>query len=276
VRARDALRLVDVELGGLAEQCARLADAHRTTVMAARTLLQQATPTTFGLKAAGWLVSVVEARRGLARATLPAQLGGAAGTLAAFGEQGLEVARLYADELGLPQAPLPWHSARGRVAELGAALAVAAGSAEKIALDVILLAQTEVGELRVPGGGTSSTMPHKRNPVQPVLARACALRVRGAVSVLLAAQAHEHERAAGAWHAEWTPLSDALALTGGAAAAMRETLAGLEVDVERMTANVRGEAMSEAERFAPDAHKPEDYLGAAGELVDRALELYRG
>jgi len=272
--ARDATALIAAELAGAARACARLADEHRATVMAARTLLQQAVPTTFGLKAASWLVGIVHARRHVAGLRVPAQLGGAGGTLAALGDRGLDVLHGFAQELGLPEPVLPWHARRLPLAELGAALAVAAGWAGKIALDVALLAQTEVGEVREPANGGSSTMPHKRNPVGSVVVRACAEHVHAAAGILLRLE-HEHERAAGAWHAEWKALSDALAYTGGAAARLRETLDGLEVDTERMRANLRDETLSEAERFAPDASRPEDYLGSAEAFVDRALELYR-
>jgi len=271
--ARDAGALVVAELEGLARECARLADEHRATVMAARTLLQQAVPTTFGLKAAGWLLAVAESRRLVVDARVPAQLGGAAGTLATLGDRGLEVARLYAEELGLADAAVPWHSARVPVARLGAALAVAAQAVAKVALDVALLAQTEVAEVREPHDGGSSTMPHKRNPVGSTLARACAAGAHAAAGLLVHGE-HEHERAAGAWHAEWKALSDALALTGGAAWWMRETLAGLEVDADRMRANLRPETLSEAERFG-GAAGPEDYLGSADVFVDRALALWR-
>jgi 3-carboxy-cis,cis-muconate cycloisomerase len=267
--ARRAGALVRRELDGVAAECARLAAEHRSTVMAGRTLLQQATPTTFGLKAAGWLVSVLEARE---LPALPAQLGGAAGTLAAFGDRGLDVRRLFAVELGLAEPDLTWHANRVPVAKLGAALAVAAGACAKIALDVQLLSQTEVGEVREPHEGASSTMPHKRNPVGSTLARACATTAQAAAGVLLRG-VHEHERAAGAWHAEWKAVSDVLAYTGGAASWVRETLAGLEVDAMRMRENVRAETLSEAARFG-GAERPEDYLGAAAELVDRALALY--
>jgi 3-carboxy-cis,cis-muconate cycloisomerase len=274
--ARDAGALILGELDGLAAACAELAERHRATVMAARTLLQQAVPTTFGLKAASWLVGVVHARGRLAPAVrLPAQLGGAGGTLAAFGERGVDVLHAYAEELNLPEPILPWHTRRLPVAELGGALAVTAGFAAKIALDVVLLAQSEVGEVREPADGGSSTMPHKRNPVGSTLARACSLQARAAAGVLVAALEQEHERAAGAWHAEWGALSDALSLTGGAAAWMRETLEGLEVDSERMRANVRAETLSEAERLGIDAAGPGDYLGAADAFVDRALDFYR-
>jgi 3-carboxy-cis,cis-muconate cycloisomerase len=173
--SRHATSLVLDELERLAEACARLARTHRSTPMAARTLLQQAVPTTFGLKAAAWLAGVVEARRTLAAVRaerLAAQLGGAAGTLAALGEDALEVVRRYAEELELAEPILPWHASRQRIAELGAALAGAAGAAAKVGVDVALLAQTEVGEVAETSPGGSSTMPHKRNPVGAVLVRA--------------------------------------------------------------------------------------------------------
>jgi 3-carboxy-cis,cis-muconate cycloisomerase len=272
--ARDATTIILGELDGVAAACADLADEHRATITAARTLLQQAVPTTFGLKAASWLVGIAHARERLAAALLPAQLGGAAGTLAALGDTGIAVLHAYAEELDLPEPVVPWHTRRLPVAELGATLAVAAGFCAKIGLDLELLAQTEVGEVKLPAGGRSSTMPHKRNPVGPVLTRACAEHVRAAAGVLLHLE-HEHERAAGAWHAEWKALSDALSYTGGAAASLHETLNGLEVDVDRMHSNLRAEALSEAERFAPAAREPEDYLGSADMFVDRALAFYR-
>ena len=235
--SRRALALVVAELDGVARACAGLARTHAGTLMAGRTLLQQALPVTFGLKAAGWLDATLDAGAGLRRARLDAQLGGAAGTLAALGDHGPSVAAGFAARLGLGDPPLPWHTARGRVAELGAALAVAAGAMGKTALDLVLLAQTEVGEV-VAGSGGSSTLPHKQNPVGPIRARACAARVPPLAALLLGATAQEHERAAGAWHAEWEPLGQALALTGGAAAAVRETLDDLEVLPDRMRANL--------------------------------------
>jgi 3-carboxy-cis,cis-muconate cycloisomerase len=257
------------ELDAVADGCARLAREHRGTVMAGRTLLQQAVPITFGLKAAGWVHGVAGARVRLCelRGRLPAQLGGPTGTLAAFGDRGPAVLAGYAARLGLAEPPLPWHGARGPVAELGAALAIAAGAVEKIALDIALLAQTEVGEVAEASGsgrGGSSSMPHKRNPVGAVRARAAARSVRGAAGVLLEAMAGEHERAAGAWHSEWTALSAALAGTGGAAWALHESLDGLTVDAERMRANL---ALGGAE----EARDAEAHLGAADELIERAL-----
>lgn len=257
--ARRALELIRADLDGVTAACAGLAETHRDSVMPARTLMQQAVPTTFGLKAAGWLDALLDAREGLAAVRLDAQLGGAAGTLASMGENAPDVVREFAAELGLGEPALPWHSNRGRVAALGSALAIAAGACGKIALDVELLAQTEVGEVRS-GSGGSSAMAHKRNPVEAIRARACAKRVQAAAALLLGGVAdHEHERAAGAWHAEWAPLSEALALTGGAAAATREMLDGLEVLTDRMVKNLGVEGD----------------VGCANHFVDRALERYR-
>jgi 3-carboxy-cis,cis-muconate cycloisomerase len=273
--AKRALRLVDAELEAAADVCARLAAEHRGTVMAARTLLQQAVPTTFGYKAAGWLVGLVEARRGIAALELPAQLGGAAGTLAAMGDSGTEVLRLYASELDLHEPVLPWHTRRGPLAELAAALSAAAVAVAKIARDIVLLAQTEVAEVREGDVGASSTMPHKRNPVQAVLADACARHARSSAALLVECGVHEHERATGAWHAEWAALNGALAATGGAAAAIARSLGSLEVDAQRMRANLSPDTLSEAERFGLAAEQPEDYLGSTDAFIDRALALYR-
>lgn len=242
--ARRALDLVLVEVDGLSTACARLADAHRGTMMAGRTLLQQALPTTFGLKAAGWLVSVLETRRRLldVRATgLAAQLGGAVGTLASLGGSGVSVLQEFAREVDLAEPVVPWHTNRSRISELGATLSLVAGVLGKISLDVVLMAQTEVGEVAEPPGdgrGGSSTLPHKRNPLLSVTAVASARRVQDLSSALQAAMIGEHERAAGAWHAEWEALSDALALTGGAATATREAVEGLQVHSDRMRENL--------------------------------------
>jgi 3-carboxy-cis,cis-muconate cycloisomerase len=252
--SRRAVELVLAELDRLADGCAELARVHRSTPMAARTLLQQAVPTTFGLKAAGWLVSVLEARRRLAAVRaerLAAQLGGAAGTLAALGDEALEVVRLYAAELGLAEPRLPWHANRQRIAELGAALDTAAGAAAKVGRDIALLAQSEVGEVAEAAGGRSSTMPQKRNPVRSTLAVACARLAHAHAGVLMGELAHEHERAVGGWHAEWEALSGVLAFAGGSAAAAADAVADLEVDTERMRANLEaGGGVVVAERIS--------------------------
>ena len=239
--ARRGLGIALARLDAAAARCAELAGEHRSTPMAGRTLLQHAVPTTFGLKCAGWLAALLDARAGLERIRaerLAVQLGGAAGTLAALGDGGLEVVRLFARELDLPEPELPWHADRQRIAELGAALATAAGVAAKIAGDIVLLSQTEVAEVREGGGGASSTMPQKRNPAASVRAIACARQARGHAAVLLAAAEGEHERAAGAWQSEWAALSGAFACGGGALANAAEALAGLEADPERMRQNL--------------------------------------
>lgn len=240
--SRRALDWILAETDAIAAACARLAGEHRDTIMAGRTLLQQALPTTFGLKAAGWLAAVVEARgglRGVRERGLAAQLGGAAGTLASLGDDGLPVLREFALELGLAEPIVPWHTDRTRIAVIGDALSLLAGALEKISTDVILMAQTEVGEVAEPEGrGGSSTLPHKSNPILCVTAVSNARRSRDLCQTLRAAMPQEHERAAGAWHTEWEALSDALAFTGGAASGVRGALEGLVVRPGRMRQNL--------------------------------------
>jgi 3-carboxy-cis,cis-muconate cycloisomerase len=259
--ARRALEPVLADLNGSADAAARLAAEHRDTVMIGRTLMQHAVPVTFGLKAAGWLVALDESIVRLRDARLAAQLGGAAGTLAALGESGTQVLGRFARELGLDEPVVPWHTDRTRIAELAGALGEACGAVAKVAGDIVLLAQTEVGEVRegVEGRGGSSTMAHKRNPVAAISARAAARQAPGLVATLLASMEHEHERAAGAWHAEWPALRALLCFTGSAAAWLGDCLENLEVDAERMRANVEDPAGS---------------VGAASELIDRALRAH--
>ncbi len=191
--ARRGLDLVLADLERAAAAAAALADRHRATVMAARTLLQQGLPTTFGLKAAGWLVAIVEARSELTRVAqtrLAVQLGGAAGTLAALKDRGLDVARELAAELTLSEPTVPWHTTRARVVEVATALGIAAGVAGKVALDVVLLAQTEVGEVSestVTGRGSSSALPQKHNPVDAIEILAAVRGINAQVAVLLGA-----------------------------------------------------------------------------------------
>jgi len=272
---RRALDLILAELADVTAALARLAETHRSTPMAARTMLQQAVPTTFGLKAAGWLVALLEARSRLLAVRherLALQFGGAAGTLAAVGEDGQAILRLLGDDLGLAEPVLPWHTNRVRIAELGGVLAVTAGVLGKIAHDVVLLAQTEVGEVREEIGGGSSTLPHKRNPIESTLARACAGLVAGFASVLTSGLDQEQERAAGAWHAEWEALSGALAYTGGAARSVSRAVGSLQVDAERMRRNLdetNGLVLAERVSFALAAR----YGRAEGhEIVHEAAE----
>jgi 3-carboxy-cis,cis-muconate cycloisomerase len=253
--ARRALAPLLADLWGAADAAARLAAEHRSTPMAGRTLLQQAVPVTFGLVAAGWLNGVGEAATRLEQVRaerLAVQLGGASGTLAALGDDGPAVLAALARELDLAEPVLPWHADRGRIAELAGALGGAAGAVAKAAGDVVLLAQTELGEVHEDGDrGGSSTMPHKRNAVAAISARACARQAPGLVATLLAAGEHELQRAAGAWHAEWRPFSELLRSTGSAAAWLRDALEHLRADPEAMRANLdRTGGLPLAERVA--------------------------
>ncbi len=253
--ARRALGPLLSDLAAAGELCAGLAERHRDTLQAGRTLLQQAVPRTFGLKAAEWLTALDGSWADLARVRereLAVQLGGAAGTLATLGDGGLAVVSDLAEQLELAEPDLPWHTIRLRPARLACALGLALGAMGKIARDVTLLAQTEVNEVAEgdrEGRGGSSTMPHKRNPVGAVAVVACAQRGPGLVATILSAMGQEAERAAGAWQAEWEPMLELLRLTGSAACALRELLDGLEVHADRMRANLdltRGLLMSES------------------------------
>ncbi|EGX56400.1 3-carboxy-cis,cis-muconate cycloisomerase [Streptomyces zinciresistens K42] len=302
--------LADLDRAGRA--LARLAAAHRDTVLPGRTLTQHAVPTTFGLKAAGWRSLVLDARDRVTavRDALPVQLGGAAGTLAAFGAYGASepaaLPRAYARELGLRAPDLPWHTLRTPVADLGGCLAFTAGALGKTAVDVLTLSRTEIAEAAEAGGGGSSAMPHKSNPVRSTLIAAAARRAPQLAAVLYGSLAAEDERPAGAWHAEWEPLRDLLRLVGGAArdavelteglrvlpGAMRENL-GLTrgaIVSERLSAELaprlgRARArelltrlaseerpLGEAPELADADLDPAHYTGSAGALTDRALE----
>ncbi|CAM5655354.1 3-carboxy-cis,cis-muconate cycloisomerase (Fragment) OS=Streptomyces rochei OX=1928 GN=pcaB PE=3 SV=1 [Streptomyces rochei] len=238
--AARALEPLLADLGRTERALARLAAEHRDTAMPGRTLTQHAVPTTFGLKAAGWRALVLDARDRTAavRDALPAQLGGAAGTLAAFGAYGapdpLALPAAYASELGLCAPLLPWHTLRTPVADLAGCLAFAAGALGKIAADVLTLSRTEIGELAEGSGGGSSAMPHKANPVRSTLIAAAARRAPQLAATLYGSLAAEDERPAGAWHAEWEPLRDLLRLTGGAARDAAELTEGLQVRPEAM------------------------------------------
>ena len=249
--ARQALEAITADLAAAADACASLAAAHLDTLMIGRTLLQQAVPITFGLVAAGWLTSLDEARDAVGRVLaqrLAVQFGGAAGTLASLGADGPRVAGLLAAELGLGCPIVPWHTDRGRIIEVGTACASASAALAKIARDVTLLAQSEVGEVREAaegadssGGvrrGGSSAMPHKQNPVAAIAIVGCTRQVPGLVATLIAAAEQEYQRAAGAWHAEWEPFADLLRLTGSAASWGAELARTLTVDPGRMRANL--------------------------------------
>jgi 3-carboxy-cis,cis-muconate cycloisomerase len=320
--AQRALSPLVADLAAAAESAAGLAERHRDTPVAGRTLLQQALPTTFGLVAAGWLTGLDRARRRLADVRahgLAVQLGGAVGTLAAYrdggaasaggpgdttrdggvasaggpaaagggaaasergetADPGIAMVAAFAAELGLAEPALPWHTERTRIADLAGALGAAAGAIAKVARDITLYAQTEVGEVAEGGSeGGSSTMPHKHNPIRAISAAAAAAQAPGLVAALLAAMPHEHQRAAGAWHAEWLPLRALLETTGSAAVQLRQSLAGLRVDAGRMRANLdvtRGALLAErvagALRSAVGAEQAHELVreaAAAGDLA---------
>jgi 3-carboxy-cis,cis-muconate cycloisomerase len=266
----EGLSLLRDDLRGLCAEAATLADRHRRTLMSGRTLLQQAVPITFGLKAARWLALAarrLEALEALRTDALVLQFGGAAGTLASLGDRGLDVSSHLADELGLPLPDLPWHAERDRIAAVAAALGSTAGAMHKIAGDIVLLAQTEVGEVAeaaAEGKGGSSAMPHKRNPVDAVAAIAAARVALALASSLMGGGAHEHERATGAWQAEWAAIPDLFIYSAGAVSRTRRSLDGLEVNVARMRANLG--------TLTPD---PASQLGSTDAFIDRALAAYR-
>jgi 3-carboxy-cis,cis-muconate cycloisomerase len=259
--ARRALGPLLADAARAADGAAHLAAAHRETPMIGRTLLQQALPTTFGLRVAAWLSGFDGARVRLARirdSGLPVQMGGPVGARAPA------LAAAVAAELGLAEPVIPWGAIRAAPAELAGALGVLAGVAGKLARDVTLLASSEVGELHEARSGGSSAMAHKQNPVAAVSTLACVRRVPGLVATMLAALESEHERAAGAWQAEWGTLLELLGLTGAAVSWTAELLDGLEVDSARMAANLAA---------APTGGEP--LPPGAGALVDRALAAHR-
>jgi 3-carboxy-cis,cis-muconate cycloisomerase len=250
--ARDALTTAQGDMKAAAAAAAGLAEAHRGTLMIGRTLLQQAAPTTFGVVAAGWLTGLDSAIEGLANAVgtrLAVQFGGPAGTLASLGEKGARVKALMAQELGLADPPLPWHTERLRIIDVASVAARVTAALSTIARDVTLLAQTEVGEVAEGGGsggegsprrGGSSAMPNKSNPVAAIAILGCARQAPGLLATLVASAEQELQRAAGAWHAEWQPYSRLLQLTVSASSWARDLLAHLQVDKARMAANLAG------------------------------------
>jgi 3-carboxy-cis,cis-muconate cycloisomerase len=242
--AKRALEPLLGDAGSAADAAAALADVHRGTPIMGQTLLQDALPTSFGLKAAGWMTGIDEALGELRRAPLAVQMGGP------VGHRDPATAASVAQHLGLDEPVMPWHTNRVRPAQLACALGLLAGALSKVARDVTLLAGVREG---VPGRGASSAMPHKRNPVAAVSVLACAKRVPGLVSTMLACMEQELERAAGAWQAEWGTMTDLLRLTGSAAAWGRDLLEHLEV--------------------TPGSDP--DVLGASAQLIDRALDAHR-
>ena len=244
LQLRDAMALLERDLARLSETLAALATQHQTTLVVARTWMQQALPTTFGFIVAGWLDAVLRHRRRLMEIrprVLTLQFGGAAGTLAALTGRGAEVAKALAEELQLTFPRTPWHTHRDRMAEAATFLGLVTGTLGKIARDISLHSQTEVAELFEPaaeGRGGSSTMPQKRNPVTCAVVLAAATRVPGLVSSILSAMPQEFERGLGGWQAEWETLPEIVRLAGGASHHMADMLPHLEVDRDRMRQNL--------------------------------------
>lgn len=242
--ARQALQAMRREIAGAMQAAIRLAETHRNTLMPGRTLLQQALPINFAFKAAGWLsgLTATAARlRVVESEGLALQFGGAVGTLAALGSDGMNVRHLLAARLKLAEPAISWHAERSRIFDLGAALVGASGACSKIATDLALLMQPEVGEVSEPaaaGKGGSSTMPHKRNPVGAASVRANHRRAVGLIATLAMSLEAEHERAPGGWAAEWETLRDLFILSAGSVERTREMLSGLEVDPAAMRDNL--------------------------------------
>ncbi|MGH6916472.1 MAG: 3-carboxy-cis,cis-muconate cycloisomerase, partial [Geminicoccaceae bacterium] len=244
LQIRDALTLIADDLDAILRRLTQLAQQFRDTPMAGRSHLQHALPITFGFKCAVWLSAMQRHRRRLETLRgeiLVVQLGGAVGTLASLGEGGIAVLSALAEELDLAVPPIAWHAARDNLGEAVCFLGLLTGSLGKIATDIALLMQTEVGEVAEPhseGRGGSSTMPQKRNPLASELVLAAAKNVRQLVPVMLDAMLQDHERATGPWHAEWLALPQAFALGAGALHHARALLEGLTVDPARMRRNL--------------------------------------
>jgi 3-carboxy-cis,cis-muconate cycloisomerase len=244
LQLRDAFDAIESELQKLSEKLARLAQDHRATALPARTWLQHAVPTVFGLKVAGWLDAMTRHRarlRETRQRVLVLQFGGAAGTLASLGSDGLKVAQALGEELGLLLPPVSWHSQRDRIAEVGTTLALMVGTLGKIARDVALHNQTEVAEAfesAAEGRGGSSTMPQKKNPVACAAILANANQVPALASALLSAMPQEHERGLGGWQAEWNILPELVRRAGGALHQARAMIDGLQFDTARMSQNL--------------------------------------
>src|SRR5712672_953950 len=255
LQIREALDLIEVDLVAISDALAALAKRYRDTPMAGRSNLQQAVPITFGYKVATWLAAIERHRQRLLELrprVLVGEFGGAAGTLASLGADGLDVQEGLMAELGLGQPEIAWHTARDPIAEVGCFLGLVTGTLGKLATDVKLMMQTEVGEVFEPfspGRGSSSTMPQKRNPISCCYIHACAAVVRQHAAALLDAMIADHERSTGPWEIEWIVLPEAFCLMAGALKQARFVLEGLEVDAAQMRANIDmtgGLVMSEA------------------------------
>jgi 3-carboxy-cis,cis-muconate cycloisomerase len=329
MQIRAALELVETDMEAIAAALADLSRRYRDTPMAGRSNLQQAVPITFGFKAASLLAAMQRHRQRLAELrprVLVGEFAGAAGTLSSLGTDGLKVQAALMQELGLGQPEIAWHTVRDRIAEVGCFLGVLTGTLGKLAMDVKLLMQTEVAEVFEPfheARGSSSTMPQKRNPISCLYIHSTAALVRQNAAALMEAAVADHERSTGPWEIEWIALPEIFLLAAGCLAQSRDLAAGLQVDGERMRANLdmtHGMVVSEAvmmglgpklgrqrahdlvydicrkvaatgrplvdllaedKEIAPHASRaelaalcdPANYLGLAGEMVDRVLAI---
>jgi 3-carboxy-cis,cis-muconate cycloisomerase len=278
---RDAVSAIRHELRTQVVGLADLAEAHRAAPMVARTLTQHAVPTTFGLKVAGWLTAVLDADADLAPLSFPVQVGGAAGTLAAVVELGLDptVARdRLAGALGLAPS-LPWHTSRAPITRIGDAAVGCTDAWGRVANDVLILSRPEIGELTEGEGGGSSTMPHKRNPALAALIRRSSLAAPQLAATLHAASANSvDERAPGAWHAEWATIATLVRRTVVAGSQATELLGGLRVHGERMAATLAAADVGSEQRSMAElaGHEPRaHYRGASDEIIDAVLDRAR-
>lgn len=309
IAMRNARQILTQDQARLSQALRALSEQHAGSVMLARTLLQPAPPTTFGYRVAGWFGGVHRSWEKLSQSFdegLQLQFGGAAGTLAAYGDRGTELARELSKELDLAEPVAPWHTSRDRLASIVANCAIFTGCLAKIARDVALLMQPEIGEV-TEAGGESSAMPNKRNPAGSVIALAAAARVPGLVAAYFTTMPQEHERAAGGWQSEWPTVAGVIQSTGSALASVADTIDGLAVDPVRMRANLeatKGAVFAEKAMMllGRSAHKeiaeaiqgkslrdglthlltseqletidrPEDYLGAAETFRRRLLNV---
>jgi len=263
LQMRQGFDILEADLAALCIGLTELAQKHRSTPIAGRTLMQHALPTTFGVKVAAWLDAMNRHRERFAETgarVLVLQFGGAVGTLAALRERGLQVAEALAAELRLGLPALPWHTQRDRVAEAATTLGLCTGTLGKVARDISLHMQTEIAEVFEPAGegrGGSSTMPHKRNPVSAAVVLSAATRVPGLVGTMLSAMVQEDERGLGNWHAEWETLPEIFRLTAGALHQMAVIVPHLEIDAARMRRNLdatQGLIFAEAVTMAMGKH----------------------
>mgnify|MGYP000353073340 CR=1 FL=1 len=266
--------IFEIRIASLTKTLATLADQHRAAIMAARTRSQISTPTTFGLKAANWLMPLIrhsERLEQLKERVLVLSIGGASGTLSALSEKdGIATARGLAEKLGLGLSPLPWHNQRDTIVELGAYCALLSGSIAKIASDVILLSSSGIGELSIEGGGKSSTMPQKNNPA---LAEAIVALSKTNIDLLASlahAMIHNHERDAAAWQIEWLTLPKCLITTGTCLNHIQDLIGSLKINSDVMTSNIKnthGTILAEAATFLLCGHMNKS---EAGEIVGAA------